>query len=141
MYNDIFQGKGIPVDIKVADNFLKIAETLTRIGIAIKDQNKLYQSCHILHKRNVLGESCYSIVHFKEMFALDGKFSNISDTDIERRNLIAKLLQDWGLVDVLDKTKLSPVATIKSIKIVPFADKKNWVLESKYTIGQKKHDS
>lgn len=129
---DVFDGLGVEVDIKNKDNFLKIAETLTRIGFASKDK-KLFQSAHILHKRGR-----YAIMHFKEMFALDGKATDISENDIERRNTIARLLEDWGLIKIMNPDKLESEAPIGQIKIIAFADKKNWELVTKYQIGNRK---
>jgi len=115
------------------DNFLKVRETLTRIGIASRKEKKLYQSCHILHK-----QGRYYIVHFKELFALDGKESNITANDIERRNTIAGLLQDWGLLKVLDAAKADPKASLSQIKVVSHKEKEEWELVPKYNIGKKK---
>lgn len=113
------------------DDFLKIKETLTRIGVSSKkDYNTLYQSCHILHK-----QGRYYILHFKELFMLDGKSSNFSYDDLCRRNTITSLLYDWGLIRVKDNEKLSPKTNLKQIKIIPFRDKKDWTLCSKYNIG------
>lgn len=117
-----------------SENFLKIKETLTRIGISSKEQNKLYQSCHILHKKGK-----YYIVHFKEMFLLDGLDSDISENDIGRRNRIAKLLEEWGLLTIIDKQKSeNPLVSLAQIKIVSFKDKKNWELICKYHVGNNK---
>jgi len=124
------------VEVKIAEeeDFLKIKETLTRIGIASKKDNKLYQTCHILHKQGK-----YYIVHFKELFMLDGKTSTFSEEDKGRRNTIANLLQEWGLVKIVNDGKtLSPISSLNHIKIVPFKEKTNWVLEAKYNIGRKK---
>ena len=118
------------------DDFLKVKETLTRIGLASKKDNTLYQSCHILHKQGK-----YYIVHFKELFALDGKPSDISDNDIQRRNTIANLMAEWGLVKLVDADKTKDnVAPLSQIKILPFKDKNDWQLVSKYTIGKKKKE-
>lgn len=114
------------------DNFLKVRETLTRIGIASRKDNKLYQSCHILHK-----QGRYFIVHFKELFALDGKESNISLEDIERRNAIATLLQDWDLLKIVVAAKAEPKASMSQIKVVSYKEKANWELVPKYNIGSK----
>ena len=133
MTHDIFNGKGVEIRIGEEDDFLKIKETLTRIGVASKKDKTLYQSCHILHK-----QGRYAIVHFKELFELDGKFSNFSDEDRERRNAIAKLLDDWGLVKIIDAKKAQPIATLNQIKILPFKDKREWSLIPKYSIGTKK---
>ena len=114
------------------DNFLKIRETLTRIGIASRKDKKLYQSCHILHK-----QGRYYIVHFKELFALDGKESNITAGDIERRNTISGLLQDWGLLKMIDSSKVEPKASLSQIKVVSHKEKDEWELVPKYNIGRK----
>jgi hypothetical protein len=116
------------------DDFLKVRETLTRIGVASRKDKTLYQSCHILHKQGK-----FYIVHFKEMFALDGKDSNFSDEDRGRRNTIAKLLEDWGLVKIADPNRFaSPKATMNQIKIIPHKEKAEWTLVTKYAIGKKK---
>ena len=117
------------------DDFLKVRETLTRIGVASRKEKKIYQSCHILHKRGK-----YYIVHFKELFALDGKQTNLSINDIQRRNRIVQLLVDWGLVTISDlsREKISDVAPLNQIKVLSFKDKSEWILESKYNIGKKK---
>lgn len=115
------------------DNFLTIRETLTRIGIASQKTKTLYQSCHIFHRR---GE--YFIVHFKEMMALDGHSTNISLYDIQRRNTIARLLEEWGLLEIADPYKFEQCAPISSIKIIPFKEKKEWKLEEKYKVGRPK---
>lgn len=117
------------------DDFLKVRETLTRIGVASRKEKKIYQSCHILHKRGK-----YYIVHFKELFALDGKQTNLSINDIQRRNRIVQLLADWGLVTISDlsKEKILDVAPLNQIKVLSFKDKSEWILESKYNIGKKK---
>ena len=117
--------------LKEPDDFLKIRETLSRIGVASRKERKLYQSCHILHKQGK-----YYIVHFKELFALDGKDTNLSENDIARRNTIVKLLSDWGLVEM--KAIPEPIATLSQIKIISFKEKNEWVLETKYNIGKKK---
>ena len=114
------------------DNFLKVRETLTRIGIASRKDKKLYQSCHILHK-----QGRYFIVHFKELFALDGKESNISMSDIERRNAIALLLQDWDLMSIVNKPDMDPASILSQIKIVSYKEKSEWELVPKYNIGKK----
>ena len=125
--------KLVEVTLEKQDDFLKVRETLTRIGVAAKNENILYQSCHILHKQGK-----YYIVHFKELFELDGKPSNISDNDIARRNAIANLIAEWGLVKLVDPTKTSTnVAPLSQIKILPFKDKNEWQLIAKYTIGKK----
>lgn len=124
----------IEVTLNEQDDFLKVRETLTRIGIASRKDNTLYQSCHVLHKQGK-----YYIVHFKELFALDGKPANFDDGDRSRRNTIANLLSDWGLIELVDKEKsASPVAPMSQIKIIPHKDKDQWTLEAKYTIGRKK---
>lgn len=115
------------------DNFLKVRETLTRIGIASRKDKKLYQSCHILHK-----QGRYFIVHFKELFALDGKESNITISDIERRNAIALLLEDWDLLKLVGKVNTDPTAILSQIKIVSYKEKAEWELVAKYNIGSKK---
>lgn len=123
----------LEIVLKTEDNFLKIKETLTRIGISSNRENKLYQSCHILHKRGK-----YYIVHFKELFFLDGLPSNIDETDIGRRNTISKLLEEWGLLTVMDKEKMNAILTpLNKIKIIPFKEKLNWELCPKYHIGKK----
>ena len=123
------------VEVQLTDeqNFLKIKETLTRIGIAAAKEKKLYQSCLILHKQGK-----YYIVHFKELFALDGKVSTITDEDKARRNTIASLLEEWGLCTVLDPKKIADQAPMNQIKIIPFKEKNDWELISKYQIGKKK---
>lgn len=123
----------VEVQLAQPDDFLKIKETLTRIGVASYKQKKLYQSCHILHKRGK-----YYIVHFKELFALDGKNSTLSQEDLERRNAIAKLLEDWGLVKIVNVTQVEERAPLNTIKILHYSDKPNWTLESKYNIGTKR---
>ena len=120
----------LEVKIKEPDDFLKIRETLTRIGVASRKDNKLYQSCHILHK-----QGRYFIVHFKELFLLDGKKSNLEENDVGRRNTIATLMSDWGLLTVENKDKLQPVAPLRQIKIISFKDKDQWELCPKYNIG------
>ena len=117
--------------LKEPDDFLKIRETLSRIGVASRKERKLYQSCHILHKQGK-----YYIVHFKELFALDGKDTNLSENDIARRNTIVKLLSDWGLVAM--KATPEPIAPLSQIKIISFKEKDEWMLETKYNIGKKK---
>ena len=124
----------LEVILKAEDDFLKVRETLTRIGVSSKKENKLYQSCHILHKRGK-----FYIVHFKELFALDGLPTDIDDTDIGRRNTIANLLDEWGLVEIVDEKKASePIVSLAQMKIIPFKDKQNWELVPKYHIGKKK---
>ena len=126
--------KLIEVKIGEEEDFLKIKETLTRIGVASRKENKLYQSCHIFHKQGK-----YYIVHFKEMFIIDGKPSNFSDEDKGRRNKIIELLQDWGLLKVVDSESIKePLASISQIKIISHKDKSQWTLEAKYNMGRKK---
>lgn len=124
----------LEIVIPEPDSFLKIKETLTRIGVASKKDNILYQSCHILHK-----QGRYYLVHFKELFALDGKETNISVGDIERRNTIAVLLQDWGLLKIVDINKVSQRTSLSSIKILTYGEKDNWTLSAKYSIGTRKN--
>jgi hypothetical protein len=126
----------IEVTLKEPDDFLKVRETLTRIGVASRKEKKIYQSCHILHKQGK-----YYIVHFKELFALDGKRSNLFVNDVQRRNRIAQLLSDWGLTTVVDTSKIIDVAPLSQIKVLSYKDKGEWTLESKYNIGKKKSDS
>ena len=124
----------VEVILKEDDNFLKIRETLTRIGVASKKDNTLYQSCNILHKQGK-----YYIVHFKELFALDGKPADFSENDIARRNTVTNLLKEWKLIDIIDNDKIdNPIAPISQIKIISHTDKKNWKLVPKYNIGKKK---
>ena len=122
----------LEVTIKQPDDFLKIRETLTRIGVASRKDKTLFQSCHILHKQGK-----YYITHFKELFALDGKKSTLTENDIQRRNTIALLLQDWSLIDVTDKDKVQNKAPLSQIKVLPFKEKKEWNLSAKYNIGKK----
>ena len=123
----------IQVSLKEPDDFLKVRETLTRIGVASKKEKKLYQSCHILHKKGQ-----YFIVHFKELFALDGKKANLSLNDMQRRNRIVRLLSDWGLIEITSEDKVADVAPLSQIKVIAHKDKSEWSLESKYNIGKKK---
>ena len=123
----------IQVMLKEPDDFLKVRETLTRIGVASRKERKLYQSCHILHKKGQ-----YYIVHFKELFALDGKKANISTNDLQRRNRIIQLLSDWGLIEVAKSDEIVDVAPLSQIKVISYKDKGEWSLESKYNIGKKK---
>ena len=127
------QEQMLEIGLKEPDDFLKVRETLSRIGVASRKEKKLYQSCHILHK-----QGRYYIVHFKELFALDGKTTNLSTNDIARRNTIAELLQDWGLVKILNE--VGEVAPLSQIKVLSFAEKNDWTLETKYNIGKKKED-
>ena len=120
----------LEVTLNEPDDFLKVRETLTRIGVASRKDNKLYQSCHILHK-----QGRYFIVHFKELFLLDGKKSNLEENDVARRNTIATLMSDWGLLTVEKKDLLQPVAPLRQIKIISFKDKNDWELCPKYNIG------
>ena len=128
----------VEVSLSEPDDFLKVRETLTRIGVASRKEKKIYQSCHILHKQGK-----YYIVHFKELFALDGKNTNLSLNDIQRRNRIVQLLVDWGLVTINDdsKEKISDLAPLNQIKVLSFKDKNDWTLESKYNIGRKKQET
>jgi len=121
----------LEVKLKEPDDFLKVRETLSRIGVASRKERKLYQSCHILHK-----QGRYYIVHFKELFALDGKETNINQNDIERRNSIASLLSDWGLIELMGTAE--PKAPLSQIKVIAFKEKNEWDLETKYNIGKKR---
>lgn len=132
IYYDWTPESMLEVTLPEPDNFLKVRETLTRIGIASRKENTLYQSCHILHK-----QGRYFIVHFKELFALDGKESNITSGDIERRNAIAGLLQDWGLLKIVNPTQADHKASLSQIKVVSYKEKDQWVLVPKYNIGKK----
>jgi hypothetical protein len=123
----------IEVLLNQPDDFLKVRETLTRIGVASRKEKKLYQSCHILHKQGK-----YYIVHFKELFALDGKYANLTVNDIQRRNRIAKLLNDWGLIEIVSEESVSDIAPLNQIKVITYKDKNDWILEQKYNIGSKK---
>ena len=127
--------KMLEVQLKEPDDFLKVRETLTRIGVASRKDKKLFQSCHILHK-----QGRYFIVHFKELFALDGKFSNFSENDLERRNTIAQLLGDWGLITILNNEEAENKAPLSQIKVLAFKDKSDWDLQAKYNIGKKVDD-
>lgn len=120
----------LEVNLREPDDFLKVRETLTRIGVASKRENKLYQSCHILHK-----QGRYFIVHFKELFLLDGKPSNLMENDLKRRNTIVTLLSDWGLVEPVDEAQIRDIAPLRQIKIISYRDKENWELCPKYNIG------
>lgn len=132
IYYDWTPDSMLEITLAEPDNFLKVRETLTRIGIASKKDNTLYQSCHILHK-----QGRYFIVHFKELFALDGKDSNITSGDIERRNAIAGLLQDWDLLKIVQSSKAEQKASLSQIKVVAFKEKNDWNLVAKYNIGKK----
>lgn len=123
----------VEVALNQPDDFLKVRETLTRIGVASRKEKKLFQSCHILHKKGK-----YYIVHFKELFALDGKHANLTSNDVERRNRITKLLSDWGLVEIAQPDSLGELAPLNQIKVISYKDKGDWILESKYNIGKKK---
>ena len=123
----------VEVSLSEPDDFLKVRETLTRIGVASRKERKLYQSCHILHK-----QGRYYIVHFKELFALDGKKTNLTLNDVQRRNRIVQLLSDWGLIAIVEQSKIEDVAPLNQIKVLSFKDKDEWTLESKYNIGRKK---
>jgi len=125
----------LEVQLKEPDDFLKVRETLTRIGVASRKDKKLFQSCHILHK-----QGRYFIVHFKELFALDGKEANLTDNDIERRNTIAHLLSDWGLIAIINKTISEKRAPLSQIKVLSFKEKGEWDLQAKYNIGKKVED-
>ena len=125
----------VEVVLNEPDDFLKVRETLTRIGVASRKEKKIYQSCHILHKQGK-----YYIVHFKELFALDGKNTNLSLNDVQRRNRIVQLLSDWGLISVVNAEKIADLAPLNQIKVLSFKEKNDWTLESKYNIGRKKVD-
>ena len=122
----------IEVALSEPDDFLKVRETLTRIGVASRKEKKLYQSCHILHK-----QGRYYIVHFIELFALDGKRANLTINDVQRRNRISQLLADWGLISIKESAKISDIAPLNQIKVLSYKDKGNWILETKYNIGRK----
>ena len=124
--------KMLEVQLKEPDDFLKVRETLTRIGVASRKDKKLFQSCHILHK-----QGRYFIVHFKELFALDGKEANLTENDIERRNTIAQLLGDWGLIAIINTTVAEKKAPLSQIKVLSFKEKSEWDLQAKYNIGKK----
>ena len=128
-------GDMLEVQLKEPDDFLKVRETLTRIGVASRKDKKLFQSCHILHK-----QGRYFIVHFKELFALDGKEANLTDNDIERRNTIAQLLGDWGLIAIVNATVAENKAPLSQIKVLSFKEKDEWDLQAKYNIGKKIED-
>ena len=128
-----FEYSPLEVRLTQPDDFLKVRETLTRIGVASRRDNTLYQSCHILHK-----QGHYFIVHFKELFALDGKAADLSRNDIQRRNSIAKLLADWGLVSIVDQDKYQDQAPMSQIKILNYDEKNSWNLQAKYNIGKKR---
>ena len=123
----------VEISLNEPDDFLKVRETLTRIGVASRKEKKIYQSCHILHK-----QGRYFIVHFKELFALDGKHANLTQNDVQRRNRIVQLLADWGLIGVVDSSKIQDIAPLNQIKVLSYKDKSEWILETKYNIGSKK---
>ena len=127
------QADMVEVVLNEPDDFLKVRETLTRIGVASRKEKKIYQSCHILHKQGK-----YYIVHFKELFALDGKNTNLSLNDVQRRNRIIQLLSDWGLITIVTPEKIADLAPLNQIKVLAFKEKDEWTLESKYNIGRKK---
>lgn len=124
------QSEMVEITLNEPDDFLKVRETLTRIGVASRKEKKLYQSCHILHKQGK-----YYIVHFKELFALDGKYSNLSVNDVQRRNRITRLLVDWGLISVVSEDSIANIAPLNQIKVLPYKEKGEWTLETKYNIG------
>ena len=130
------QSDMVEVTLGEPDDFLKVRETLTRIGVASRKEKKIYQSCHILHKQGK-----YYIVHFKELFALDGKKTNLSLNDVQRRNRIVQLLSDWGLLSVVNIEQISDLAPLNQIKVLSFKEKNDWTLESKYNIGRKKTET
>ena len=123
----------VEVTLNEPDDYLKVRETLTRIGVASRKEKKIYQSCHILHK-----QGRYFLVHFKELFALDGKHANLTSNDVQRRNRIAQLLVDWGLVGIVSAESIQDVAPLNQIKVLSYKDKGEWILETKYNIGSKK---
>ena len=123
----------VEVTLNEPDDFLKVRETLTRIGVASRKEKKIYQSCHILHK-----QGRYFLVHFKELFALDGKHANLTQNDVQRRNRIIQLLADWGLIGVNDISKIQDIAPLNQIKVLAYKDKSDWILETKNNIGSKK---
>ena len=126
------QDKMVEVVLNEPDDFLKVRETLTRIGVASRKEKKLYQSCHILHK-----QGRYFIVHFKELFALDGKHAKLTVNDVQRRNRIARLLADWGLITIVKEASVADIAPLNQIKVLAYKDKGDWILEQKYNIGKK----
>ena len=123
----------IEIKLNEPDDFLKVRETLTRIGVASRKEKKIYQSCHILHK-----QGRYYIVHFKELFALDGKHANLTQNDVQRRNRIIQLLSDWGLITIMNVSKITDIAPLNQIKVLAYKEKHEWILETKYNIGKKK---
>jgi len=130
------QSEMVEIILNEPDDFLKVRETLTRIGVASRKEKKLYQSCHILHKQGK-----YYIVHFKELFALDGKYANLTVNDVQRRNRITRLLVDWELISVVNEESISNIAPLNQIKVLPYREKGEWTLEQKYNIGSKKNQS
>lgn len=133
---ELFKGFGVPIELKDEDSFLKIKETLTRIGVASKKEKTLWQSCHILHKQGY-----YHILHFKELFMLDGRSSDLTENDLMRRNTIALLLEDWDLLKIKNKDKIEDkTVSLNQIKILAHKEKSDWVLEQKYAIGKRKFD-
>ena len=126
------QSEMVEITLNEPDDFLKVRETLTRIGVASRKEKKLYQSCHILHKQGK-----YYIVHFKELFALDGKYSNLTVNDVQRRNRITRLLVDWGLISVVSEDAIMSIAPLNQIKVLPYKEKGEWTLEQKYNIGKR----
>lgn len=126
------QEKMVEIKLNEPDDFLKVRETLTRIGVASRKEKKLYQSCHILHKQGK-----YYIVHFKELFALDGKYANLTINDVQRRNRITKLLADWGLITIMNEDSIIDIAPLNQIKVLSYKDKQDWTLEQKYNIGKR----
>ena len=127
------QDQMVEVLLNEPDDFLKVRETLTRIGVASRKEKKIYQSCHILHK-----QGRYYIVHFKELFALDGKHANLTQNDVQRRNRIIQLLSDWGLITIMNVSKITDIAPLNQIKVLAYKEKHEWILETKYNIGKKK---
>ena len=123
----------VEITLNEPDDFLKVRETLTRIGVASRKEKKIYQSCHILHK-----QGRYYIVHFKELFALDGKHANLTHNDVQRRNRIIQLLSDWGLITIMNVSKITDIAPLNQIKVLAYKEKHEWILETKYNIGKKK---
>ncbi len=130
------QDQMVEVLLNEPDDFLKVRETLTRIGVASRKEKKLYQSCHILHKQGK-----YYIVHFKELFALDGKHANLTINDVQRRNRIARLLADWGLINIVKEESVMDIAPLNQIKVLAYKDKSDWVLEQKYNMGKKSKEN
>ena len=127
------QDQMVEVILNEPDDFLKVRETLTRIGVASRKEKKIYQSCHILHK-----QGRYYLVHFKELFALDGKHANLTVNDVQRRNRIIQLLADWGLITIVKPESITDIAPLNQIKVLAYKDKADWILETKYNIGAKK---